>query len=158
MFILSKVMWLVLNPVNIFTFFLIVGTILLFTRYRRAGRRMLTGVVGAFIVLGIIPLGFWMTTNLENRFAANPTIPDDIAGIITLGGTINQYITTARGQPSLTAGGERLTELVHLARRFPNAQLIFSGGSGSLIDTSLKEGDSARVFFNQMGLSDRIIL
>ena len=158
MFVLSKIVWLVLNPANLFTFFLVLGTILLFTRFRRTGRRIVAVTVSIFLLLGLLPVGLWLTANLENRFPANPPIPDDIAGVITLGGTINQYITTARGQPSLTDGGERLTELVHLAHRFPNARLIFSGGSGALIDSSLKEADSARVCFDQMGLSGRNIM
>lgn len=158
MFVLSKIAWLVLNPGNLFVFFLILGTVLLFTRFRRAGRRIVAGTVGMFVLLGLIPVGYWLTTNLENRFPGNPAIPSDIAGIVSLGGTINQYITTARGQPSLTAGGERLTEFVHLAGRFPDAQLVFTGGSGALIDSSLKEADSAREFFNQMGLSKRKII
>ena len=158
MFVLSKIVWLVLNPANLFIFFLVVGTILLFTRFRRLGRLFVTGAVGVFLLLGTIPVGFWLTTNLENRFPVNPPIPSDIAGIVTLGGTINQYITEARGQPSLTAGGERLTEFVHLARRFPDALLVFSGGSGDLINSSLKEADAARIFFNQMGLSERDII
>lgn len=158
MFVLSKIVWLVVNPVNLFVFFLVLGTILLFSRFRRAGRLMITCAVGMFLLVGVIPVGFWLTTDLENRFPVNPPIPADIAGIITLGGTINQYITTARGQPALTAGGERLTEFVHLARRFPNARLVFTGGSGALVDTELKEADSARLFFNQMGLSDREII
>ena len=139
-------------------FFLVLGTLLLFTRFRRAGRRIVTAAVGIFMLLGFIPLGFWLTTNLENRFPANPSIPADVAGIITLGGTINQYITAARGQPALTGGGERLTEFVHLARRYPDARLIFTGGSGALIDTELKEADSAQIFFDQMGLTGREIV
>jgi uncharacterized SAM-binding protein YcdF (DUF218 family) len=158
MFALSKIFWIVLNPANIFVFFLLLGTVLLFTRFRRSGRRVLAATVGIFVVLGFLPVGFWLTGNLENRFPVNPPIPEDIAGIVTLGGTINQYITAARGQPALSEGGERLTEFVHLARRFPGARLIFTGGSGALIDTSMKEADAAQVFFNQMGLSDRNIM
>lgn len=158
MFVLSKIFWLVLNPVNLFVFFLVLGTVLLFTRFRRAGRLIVSGTVGVFLLLGFIPVGFWLIAHLENRFPVNPPIPSDIAGIVTLGGTINQYITAARGQPALTAGGERLTEFVHLARRFPDARLVFSGGSGSLIDSTLKEADAARTFFDQMGLSDRGVI
>lgn len=158
MFVLSKIVWLVLNPANIFMFFLVLGTILLFTRFRRTGRRIVAATVGVFLLLGLVPVGFWLTTDLENRFPTNPEIPADIAGIITLGGTINQYITAAREQPALTDGGERLTELVHLALRFPNARLIFTGGSGALINTKLKEADAARTFFDQMGLSGREIV
>ena len=158
MFALSKIFWIVINPVNIFVFLLLLGTFLLFTRYQRSGRRLLAGAVGIFVVLGFLPVGVWLTANLEDRFPVNPPIPEDIAGIVTLGGTINQYMTAARGQPALTQGGERLTEFVHLARRFPNARLVFTGGSGALIDTSMKEADAARVFFDQMGLADRGIM
>lgn len=158
MFVLSKIVWLILNPANIFIFFLVLGTVLLFGRFHRTGRRIVAATVCIFLLQGMIPLGFWLTTDLESRFPTNPAIPADIAGIVTLGGTINQYLTAARGQPSLTEGGERLTEFVHLARRFPGARLVFSGGSGALLDSSLKEADSARLFFDQMGLSDRGIV
>jgi len=158
MFVLSKVFWIALNPVNIFVFFLILGTLLLFTRFRRAGRRILLCVVSVFVFLGFVPIGFWLIGNLEDRYPTNPPIPQDIAGIVALGGTINQYMTAARGQPALTEGGERLTEFVHLALRFPKARLIFTGGSGALINTGVKEADAARLFFNQMGLSNRNII
>lgn len=158
MFFLSKIFWLIVNPANLFSFFLLLGTILLFTRFRRAGRLIVSTVVGFFIFLAVVPVGSWLITNLENRFPTNPAIPADIAGVITLGGTTNQHITVARGQPALTGGGERLTELVHLANRFPYARLIFTGGSGAITGPVLKEANTARLFFNQMGLSDRNIL
>lgn len=158
MFTLSKVFWLVFSPMNIVLFVLTLGAALLFTRFRRAGRLFVLSATVFILLVSVFPVGGWFIEKLENRFPANPAIPPDIAGIIVLGGTINQYITSARGQPSLTTGGERLTEFIFLARRFPQAKLIFTGGSGSLFNQSLKEADAARLFFDQMGLkSDRII-
>jgi uncharacterized SAM-binding protein YcdF (DUF218 family) len=152
MFVLSKIFWLVLNPENLFTFFVICGSILLFTRFRRTGRWFVSGASVFIVLVGIFPVGSWMIENLENRFPANPEIPEDIDGIVALGGTISSHLTASRKQPALGGGGERLTELVYLARRYPNARLIFSGGSGALIDDSLKEADAARLFFERMGL------
>lgn len=152
MFVLSKIFWLVLNPGNIFAFFLIAGTVLLFSRFRRAGKWLVSGAAVFLIVVGVLPVGAFLIERLENRFPANPEIPGDIAGIIVLGGTINAYITATRGQPSLTTGGERFTETIYLARKFPDARVIFSGGSGALIENALKEADAARVFFDRMGM------
>ena len=158
MFVLSKLFWLILNPGNLFMLFLLVGTVLLFTRFFRPGRLMISGAVVFALLVTVFPVGGRLIENLENRFPVNVSIPPDIAGIIVLGGTINQHLTFTRRQPALSEGGERLTELVYLARKFPNARLIFTGGSGALIDRELKEADAARIFFNRMGLGeDRII-
>jgi uncharacterized SAM-binding protein YcdF (DUF218 family) len=154
MFAFSKIFWMLVNPVTLFLALFLLGTALLFTRFRRFGRTLVATAATLMLLIGIFPVGGWLTERLENRFPANPAIPSEITGIIVLGGTINQYLTVSRKQPSLSAGGERLTEFVYLARRFPEAQLMFSGGSGSLIDQTLKEADAARMFFNRMGLPD----
>jgi uncharacterized SAM-binding protein YcdF (DUF218 family) len=69
-----------------------------------------------------------------------------------LGGTVNQFVSAYRGQPALTDGAERLTEAVGLARRFPDARVVFSGGSGIVARQDLKEAEVARTFFAQMGV------
>lgn len=158
MFVVSKLFWIIANPVNIFVFLLTLGTVLLLTKYRRAGRNLVVAATALMLFFAILPIGGWLTERLENRFPGNPEIPSDIAGIIVLGGTINQHNTAARAQPSLTTGGERFTEFIYLSRRFPDARLIFTGGSGSLFDQSLKEADAARMFFTRMGLEkDRVL-
>lgn len=158
MFVLSKIFWLILNPGNLFALFLFSGTALLFTRFYRTGRLFISGAVVFALLVTVFPVGGRLIENLENRFPVNVSIPPDIDGIIVLGGTINQYLTLTRGQPALSEGGERLTELVYLARRYPDAKLIFTGGSGALIDRELKEADAARMFFTRMGIGgDRIV-
>jgi len=158
MFTLSKIFWLIVSPINIFLALFFVGTVLLFTRFRRAGRRVLTFAAAVLLVVGIFPVGGWLTERLENRFPANPRLPDRLAGIIVLGGTINQHLTASRGQPSLTTGGERLTEFLYLARQYPDAKLIFTGGSGSLFQQTLKEAEAAKIFFDRMGLPENRVL
>ena len=158
MFALSKIFWLIVSPINIYLALFFVGTVLLFTRFQRAGRRVLAFAAVVLLVVGIFPIGGWLTERLENRFPANPKLPDKVAGIIVLGGTINQYLTASRGQPSLTSGGERLTEFLYLSRRYPDAKLIFTGGSGSLLQQKLKEAEAAKKFFDRMGLAENRVL
>ena len=150
MFVLSKIFWILVNPTTLFFLILFAGTILLFTRYRRTGRLVIAGLCLFVVAVDVIPVGDRMVVALENRFPANPPLPEKVQGIIVLGGTVNQKLTVARGQPSLSDGAERLTEFIGLGYRFPDAQLIFSGGSGSIIDDELKESMVARQFLEQM--------
>ena len=116
------------------------------------GRWMITGTMIFILVLTVFPIGLLMTERLENRFPVQNNIQGPIDGIVVLGGTINQFATKYHGQPSLTAGAERLTEFIALAKRFPMAKLLFSGGSASYLYPDIKEADTARLFFKQMGL------
>lgn len=51
---------------------------------------------------------------------------------MVLGGAELAKITEARGQLGVNASAERLLAMVPLARRFPKAQIIFTGGYGAL--------------------------
>jgi hypothetical protein len=53
-------------------------------------------------------------------------------GIIVLGGAIAG--SGPGNEVALNEGAERLTVVPELARRYPNARILFSGGSGVLID------------------------
>ena len=53
---------------------------------------------------------------------------------------------------------ERLTAFADLADRYPDAKLVFTGGSGALTDQSLKEADFAAPVLLRMGVAlDRVI-
>ena len=158
MFTVSKIFWMFVNPINIFLFLLIAGSILLLSRHRSIGRKLVLSATAFIIFFAVVPIGDWLTERLENRFPSNPTLSPDIAGIIVLGGAINQYITTSRQQPALTSSGERYTEFVYLSRQLPEARLIFSGGSGSVLDQSMKEADAAKSFFERAGLEGNKVL
>lgn len=152
MFLVSKIFWFLVNPANLLLVALVGGTLLMFTRFRRTGRALVAFATGCFLLVATLPVGTAMMTVLENRFPPKPAIPHDVAGIIVLGGTVNQWLTEARGLPSISGGGARLTEFIHLARRFPQAKLIFTGGSGSIWDQSRKETEVARTFFARLDL------
>jgi uncharacterized SAM-binding protein YcdF (DUF218 family) len=46
-----------------------------------------------------------------------------------------------------------MTAAVELARRYPQARLIYSGGSGNLIDPGMMEATVARRLFTDLGVS-----
>ena len=80
-------------------------------------------------------------------------------GVVVLGGAIDDDISRARGQTTFDEGAERLTEAAILARRFPSARIVYSGGSNSLLGRPSSEAEDARRLLVAMGVdSQRITL
>jgi uncharacterized SAM-binding protein YcdF (DUF218 family) len=158
MFVLAKLVGMLTEPLNLFFLVTAVGCGLLFTRHARLGRRLVAGAVGVGLVLALLPVNHWATVMLEDRFPPPARIPDHVDGIIVLGGAIDPVVSAARGQVSLNGAAERLTALVPLARRHPEARLVFSGGSGAVLSQETKEATYAREFYREIGFdADRII-
>lgn len=153
MFELSKIVWLAFDPGNVLLILLLAGVALTWSRSRRpAGEWLIAAVTAAFLVIAVAPVWAILILPLEERFPIPDPMPDRVDGIIVLGGAFAPELTRGRGQVALKDGAERYTEFVRLARRYPGARLVFTGGSGDLVETELKEAPVARRFFAEMGL------
>jgi uncharacterized SAM-binding protein YcdF (DUF218 family) len=157
-FALSKILWWFAAPANLLFFGLAAGVVLLWTRWRRLGRNLASVAALLIVVVTVLPIGSWMVRQLEDRFPAVSTLPAHVDGIIVLGGAADPWLTVERGQVSLGDHAERLTEFAALARRYPDARLIFTGGTGSLIRQDIKEADVIAPLWEQIGLDERRIL
>lgn len=156
-FALSKILWWLAAPANLLFFGLAAGILLLWTRWRRLGRNLASAAALLIAAVTVLPVGSWMMQALENRFPAVSTLPDRIDGIVVLGGAANPWLTVERGQISLGDHAERLTEFAALARRYPEARLVFTGGTGYLTRQDLKEADIIAPLWEQIGLDARRI-
>lgn len=151
-FVLSKIFWFVAQPGNVFFIVLVLAIVLLRTRYRRLGRRLLVALLVFGGVVAVLPLGQWLTSPLENRFPQLKPLPSRVDGIVVLGGAVDQFVSRARGQPAVNGNAERLVAFAELARKYPTAILVFSGGSGELFRQDIKEAEAAAGFLRQLGL------
>ncbi len=150
--VLSKVLWMLVNPSNGLLILLLVGTILLFTDRGKWGRRLITFVSSVILILAVFQLDRVLLLPLENRFTIPEPLPRAVDGIIVLGGGEDARITHARGQVALLDAAERLTSFVELSRLYPEAKLVFAGGAGALNEQRFKGADAARKLFEQLGL------
>jgi uncharacterized SAM-binding protein YcdF (DUF218 family) len=150
MFILSKVVGLLTDPTNLVVLILVAATILLWTRHARVGRVVLVAECLTLAVVAVLPLEEWLLAPLEDRFPISPP-PETIDGLIVLGGAIDPVISVERGQPSADGAIDRLIALVDLGRRYPQARIIFTGGSGSLTEQRYKEAPVVKEFLAQIG-------
>ena len=84
-----------------------------------------------FVAIGIFPVGELLLKPLEAEFPSRAA-PAQINGIVVLGGVEDSRATEFWGQPQLNEAAERVTAAAALAIQYPEARLIFSGGSGRL--------------------------
>ncbi len=157
-FYLSKILWFLANPGNILLITLVVGVVLLGGRRARAGRVALVLCALTAVFMATVPVGKAMIMTLENRFPINQKLPDRVDGIITLGGVVNEIVTKSRGQISVGGGISRLLEFATLAKRYPNAKLVFTGGSGKLLSQDIKEADVLEPLLAILGMDPNRVI
>jgi len=155
-FVLSKLLGFFAIPSNLVVLIGIVGLFLLSTRFARAGRWLAFVSLVVLAILGLSPVGNALIIPLEHRFPpwdATRGAPD---GIVVLGGAIDGL--GPGNEVGLNEGAERLTVVPELARRYPNARILFSGGSAALIDGDA-EAKFALPLLESLGVArDRITL
>lgn len=150
-FIFSKLAWLVVSPGSFLLLLLIAGLLLLYRNKARAAKWLLTLPVVLFTLVAALPLDEWLAWPLESRFPANPPLPEEIDGIILLGGAFMTLESAAWDQVEVSAAADRNFAFLALARRYPVARLIFSGGSGLLGEQEFREAEPARRFMEELG-------
>ena len=118
---------LALHPTNLLALLLLAG--LSWQRYGQAwlGKALTRTAATLLVVIACLPIANWMLTALENRFP-QPTIPQEVTGIIVLGGMFQSTLTETRGQTSLSHAVDRLTQGMTLAHAHPEATLVFTSG------------------------------
>lgn len=156
LFVVFKLAWLVAQPGSLLVLLGLAGLVPAW-RGRRVGLVLVTLSVGGFAAILLLPLDQWALLPLEDRFPPPQPPPAHVDGIILLGGAQEVELTEARGLPSFDAKMETLTAFVALARRYPEATLAFSGGSGSMRGTRLSEADVSRELFDRLGLDRPVV-
>ena len=143
-FVLSKTVSLLLLPSNLIVLVGLVGLLLIGTRFRRAGRGLAFSSLTLLLIAGLFPIGAVLSHILESRFPPwDPSrgAPD---GIVILGGAILPGLSLDYGTPIVGGDAGRIIAIAKLARAYPNARVIYSGGDPSLL---ANQPDEARYLY-----------
>lgn len=158
-FVLSKTVAFLLLPSNVILLIGVAGAVLLAMRRRRLGRGLCAAAIGLLLIVGFLPVGGTAIYVLENRFPAwSPSngAPD---GIIVLGGAIDPVMSQARGQVALADSAERVTVVAKLARDYPKARIVYTGGNAALFPQAPPEADFVSPLWESFGIArDRIVI
>ncbi|MCV6611669.1 MAG: YdcF family protein [Amphritea sp.] len=149
-FWLSKAFWVVANPGNLLIFILIIALLM--------GWRMLTALtVSMLTVLVFYPLGHLLLQPLESRFAGPEQMPQEIAGIIVLGGGEEAELSAYWNSPQFNSSADRIMSILPLIRQYPDAPVIVTGGSGSVLKPDFRGADVVQSWMAAQGLEGRLI-
>jgi uncharacterized SAM-binding protein YcdF (DUF218 family) len=142
-FVLSRIFAFFVLPSNVLISIGIAGLVLLLTRFQWLASWLVVTSVVLIAVAGLSPLGNDLILPLEQRFPPWDPSRGPPDGIVVLGGAILPDISAARGVVALGQAAERITVTAELARRYPNARIIYCGGSNSLIVDRIPEAPFA---------------
>ena len=158
-FYLSKLFWIVVQPINLIGILVFAGIVLALLRFRWSG------IALSFAGFLILALGAWSSLGavllhpLEDRFARPDPAPREVAGIIVLGGGFEGGVNLARGGYEMNASGDRFVEAAVLARRYPQARVVVTGGTGALLLAGEGDGDTAPKLLTALGVAPgRLVL
>jgi uncharacterized SAM-binding protein YcdF (DUF218 family) len=156
-FAASKLFWLFAQPITLLLLGLL-ATILATVFHRRRIALGFAGITAIFLVLvSFTNLGSLLLLPLEERFPARP-LPSHIDGIVVLGGFMEGEVNASRGGYELNGAGDRVIETMRLARLYPQARIVVSGGEGTFFADSVPDAVSTRQLFSDFGLTgDRLI-
>jgi len=154
MFLLSKLLNLLAQPLNLALLLLFLG--LIWNQRKPRVSRSLYGMAAVLLALtGLQPASDALLAHLENQSPEIPTESDlsGYTGMVVLGGALESgRLSSYRQQPLLGGSAERMTMAVAVWRRNPGMRVVFTGGEGELFGTGPSEAERARVFFESLGL------
>jgi uncharacterized SAM-binding protein YcdF (DUF218 family) len=158
MFLASKLIWPVIAPHNWLLIGLLVTLLALFQGHHGVAKKAAAFTFAFALLVTIFPFGEIFLAHQESAFPPNPPL-EQVDGIIVLGGGEDAYHTQQHVQTHLNEAAERFTEALLLAKRFPSAKLLFTGGSSALTGARLPGSIVADRFFREHGVNgDRLLI
>jgi uncharacterized SAM-binding protein YcdF (DUF218 family) len=152
LFTISKIFGILSEPANVLVLLLVLGVLGVWFGWRRA-RGLVAAVTFVFLAVTVLPVGDWAIAPLEDRFP-QPPMPARVDGIILLGGAVSLPITRAHGQVALNRHAERITETMALARTYPDARVLISGGDPGMVPGGPTEAAAMRSLLVSFGLDE----
>ena len=149
-FPLAKISWTILAPSHLVLWLALATAIALILGRQRLGRWLAILTAATLVVFGVLPTGDWLARRLEDQYPRPAALPAHVDGIVDLGGGLRDEILVARHAPGAAMSEVRLVSTYELARRYPDARVVFSGGWGPRPDA-----DAAAYAFAQMGLDPK---
>ncbi|MGF9565174.1 YdcF family protein [Neorhizobium sp. JUb45] len=158
MFYLSKIVWLLVQPLSLAFFLCLAGALLASLGSRKAGAAL------SFFAALVLFVALYTTTGsvalqvLEDHVRKPSADPADLSCIIVLGGALENQVTTSRGGIELNQAADRFVETARLGLKYPQAKILVSGGDGSISGAYEGEANASERFFSAFGISSERLI
>lgn len=151
MFLISKLIWLVAQPLSVAFLLTALAALLAFVGFRKLGgfSALLSALV-LFVTL-YTSAGSFALQSLEGRYP-KAVDPETLSCMIVLGGAFESEVTTARGGIEFNQSADRFVEALRLALKYPQSRILISGGDGSFSGVYEGEAQASERFFSAFGV------
>ena len=157
MFVAGKFIWIVAQPLSLAAIAAILTFLAIITGRRKlAGLFSLLTSVILFLTL-FTSLGAWSLQKLEARYPRRD-LPPNVACMIVLGGAFDLEVTAGRGGMEMNQAADRFIEAARLARLYPAAKVLVSGGDGSFSGNYRGDAELSVDYFAAMGVDPARII
>jgi uncharacterized SAM-binding protein YcdF (DUF218 family) len=106
LYYLSKIFWFCVQPSGLLLILLVGGVVLLRSRYRKTGERLLVVSATLLVIGGLLPLSAWLILPLEDRFPRADLSGQRIDGIVVLGGMESARVSIGRNAHAINESAE----------------------------------------------------
>lgn len=154
----SKIFWLAAQPLSLALLLIVLGLLAGLLSWNRL--RLWSSALAAAVLFVTLftTTGSVLLQVLEDRIPRAELPAGGPSCVIMLGGGVEAEVIAARGGFEMNQAGDRFIETLRLAREFPKARILVSGGDGSF--SGRYEGDAAVAarFFTAFGVpAERLI-
>lgn len=157
-FILSKIIWFLLAPLNLMTICIVVGVI--FNRLQKlpVARGFLGFGFAILLIFGIFPSGVNALNYLETRTSKPITMPLSVKGIVILGGAVESRSSELSHMTEFNDAVDRVNAAMILSRQYPEAKIVFSGGSGKLVKDERVDSVDMKIYLRNIGFKSSHVI
>jgi len=159
MSVFSSIVDVLTTPSSLFLTLSLGGFACLAAGFRRGAFAGLTLGLAGFLGFGVTSLSEVMIAPLVARFPpVDLSLAEPPFGLIVLGAGLNEIYASHMGVPlELEEGGEAVPVAALLARRYPEARIVVSGGGSAWPPAPLRAVDGMRRVLMEFGVAaDRI--
>ena len=150
-FLASKIVWIIASPITLLILIGLIGVLFARSRIGRWSQAVSAVALALLLALAVTPIGYLLLWPLENRFPQPPADMPAPYGILILGGALNGPMSLARHQATFEEG-ERVVEAALLAKKYPDARVVFSGGNGWVLGGPSTEAEASRQLLVDLGV------
>jgi len=148
---LYYIFWVLIHFDIIAVILMVLGMVALWRHKMPLARRLhIIGLI-PFLIINFSPLGPVAVMHLENMLPRPTTLPENVDGLILLGGSYALRETAERGEPVYNKAGTRMFQFIDLARHYPKAKIIFTGNP-------LEAKWSEKAFLEHDFAKDRLVI
>ena len=149
--LLRQLTWWIADIDSWLVILVIIGVILILTRWWKVGRVLLVIAAFFFYLVCVSPIPDLLGTYLENRFQRPVPMPSDITGFIVIGFGIDRRVTQERDFITFNCAAQREITLVELYKKYPNKKFVYTAG-GAKHDSLMNLTDLAKKLFKNLTL------